>query len=398
MKKGLIITGITILVLFFLYVFFFSDFFYYLNAKNNISLKHAEKLKTSDKDSLLLLDYIIQDDTIYYYSKKFHLFLDESSYIYKSDTTGNNLKRVCKFKDSRFGFGFVYNNKLYYKDTTMTYNSRSLEGSKYKVDIYSMDLNNCTTKKLFTYNYETTDTSVDLNKPKKNILKVIYTNDGGIVTFDADDGHILNLNVLTYDMDKEKTLKITKYKDKNVSEVEGKIYYDNTFIYKMDDDISVDILSHNDNYIYFYCEYEGINYIYKLDIKSKDIVNKEIINGKEIKIYNDYIYADKKLYKYNYDTDKLELVLKNVDEETEFSELDIINNYYVFTYIDRGTSYVGDKQTFGGRMFVYDSKGKLVFEEKQNEYTNTFRNAIIDDNKVYVIYSNGKVKILDLSK
>lgn len=398
MKKGLIITGITILVLFFLYVFFFSDFFYYLNAKNNISLKHAEKLKTSDKDSLLLLDYIIQDDTIYYYSKKFHLFLDESSYIYKSDTTGNNLKRVCKFKDSRFGFGFVYNNKLYYKDTTMTYNSRSLEGSKYKVDIYSMDLNNCTTKKLFTYNYETTDTSVDLNKPKKNILKVIYTNDGGIVTFDADDGHILNLNVLTYDMDKEKTLKITKYKDKNVSEVEGKIYYDNTFIYKMDDDISVDILSHNDNYIYFYCEYEGINYIYKLDIKSKDIVNKEIINGKEIKIYNDYIYADKKLYKYNYDTDKLELVLKNVDEETEFSELDIINNYYVFTYIDCGTSYVGDKQTFGGRMFVYDSKGKLVFEEKQNKYTNTFRNAIIDGNKVYVIYSNGKVKILDLSK
>lgn len=399
MKKGLIITGITILVLFFLYVFFFSDFFYYLNAKNNISLKHAEKLKTSDKNSLMALDYIIQDDTIYYYSKKFHLFLDESSYIYKSDTTGNNLKRVCKFKDSRFGFGFVYNNKLYYKDTTMTYYSHSFDGSKYKVDLYSMDLNNCTTKKLFTYNYETTDTSVDLNKPKKNILKVIYTNDGHKVTYDDDDGHIVNLNVFTYDMDKEKTLKTTNYEEKNVSELEGKIYYDNTVIYKMDDDISVDILSHNDNYIYLYSEYEGINYIYKLDIRSKEIVNKETINGKEINIYyNDYIYVDKKLYKYNYDTDKLELVLINVDEETKFSELDIINNYYVFTYIDDGTSYTGDRQTFGSRMFIYDSKGKLVFEENQNEYTNTFRNAIIDGNKVYVIYSNGKVKILDLSK
>ena len=390
MKKKVIIIGTIILVLLLLYAFFFSDFFYYLNAKNNISLKHAEKLKTSDKDSLVTLDYVIQDDTIYYYSKKDHLILDEDAYIYKSDINGNNLERVCKFKDSSFNFGFVYNNKLYYKDTMMTYNSHNFDGSKFKVDIYIMDLNSCARKKIFTYNYETLENRHNLYKPENSILELTYTN----------DGHIIGSNkTFIFDMYEEKALMTASDKEKDVYVADGKIYYNHNSIYKMDSDISVEIFSHNDNYIYLYSEFEDVNYIYKLDIKNKKIVNKEKINGKDIgTYYNDYMYVNKKLYKYNYDTDKLDLVLKKIDEGTEFTELDIINNYYVFTFIADGTSYAGDEQTFDGKMFVYDSNGKLVFKENQNEYTNTFRNAIIDGNKVHVIYSNGKVKTLDLSK
>ena len=48
-------------------------------------------------------------------------------------------------------------------------------------------------------------------------------------------------------------------------------------------------------------------------------------------------------------------------------------------------------------MFVYDSNGELIFKENQDEEINTFRNAIIDNNKIYVVYSDGSVKTLDYS-
>ena len=180
---------------------------------------------------------------------------------------------------------------------------------------------------------------------------------------------------------------------------ENKIYYNDKLIYDLKEDISPKILDYNDNYLYYYSEYEDENYIYKLDLKNKEVVNKEKISGEEFYVYDsEHFYIDKKLYKYNYNNDKLEVVLNKISEDVQFSELHVINDNYIFTFIFDGVSFEGDDQTFEDNVFIYDSKGKIVFEENQNIKTNTLRNAIIDKDKVYVVYLDGKVKTLDFSK
>ena len=371
------------------------DFFYYLNVNSNITIAKAEKNNHREIDNnRTQLDYIIQDDTVYYFSKKNSLWKTKG-HLYKSKINSKKVEKVCDFNISNFTFGFIYKNKLYYKDTNYNVISnfnKEVYDRNYSVTIKTLNLNNCKIKDVFSYEYTTLEYSNNL-QPNNNILDVYYTNNGEMFN---------STKKITYDMDKEKIIK--EYSDSEVNydrcyEIKGKIYFHNNVIYQVEGDLSIHILNSNDNYIYYYTKYEEDNYVYKLDIKNKSIVNKEKLDGHDIENYDEnYFYIDNKLYKYDYTTDKLEVVLKKMDEEVESAELHVINSKYVFVFLDDSISYAGDKQTFGSKMFIYDENNKILFKENQDEYTNTLRDIIIENNNIYVIYSNGFVKKLDLSK
>ena len=390
MKKTYKILVVIVALILFLAIIGFLSFngtFYYLNAKKHINIKEAEKIKLKEFDSnFIILDYFIQDDTIYYYSKYNDLF-SNTSYIYKSDLNNKDLKRVCKLKTNKdIELGYVYKNKLYYKSSSL--DSSINHDSVYSLVINSIDLDSCRVKDIYSYKTKVFDNS-SFYKDDNNNLILKYN----------DNAETLGKSyTFVYDMDKGKKVSLEEnHLGYNTINEDGKIYYDSTFIYDIGEDINIDILNYNDDYLYYYTQYEKENYIYKLDLNNKVIVNKEKIPSDEFSEYDDsYFYIDKKLYKYNYNNDKLEIVLNKISEDIQYSVLKIINNKYIFTFIDDGVSIAGEDQIYSGRLFIYDSKGKVVFKEKQNEYTNTLRNVIIDNNKVYVIYKDGKVKTIKL--
>lgn len=396
MKKGLIIGCGLFLVFLLGIILYFTDTLYYLNVDNNVSISKAEKMKHSDIYSMRTeLDYIIQDDTIYYYSKIHHLW-NTKGYFYKSKINSKKVEKVCDVDADHFEFGFIYKNKLYYRETSydeFAVGRIESHDMEYDVTIKSMDLNTCNTKDIFSYKYKTLDYSDNVKKPEDNILEVYYSTNGEIMN---------SSKKFTYDLDKETIIKefdFDELQKDTCYDIDGVIYLSGDVIYQVEEGISIDVLSHNDDYVYYYSNYQDENYIYKLDINKKEIINKELLVGKDFYNYDDdYFYIDKKLYKYNYDTDKLEVVLEKIDEDVKFSKLSVINGKFVFAYIDEGFSFDGDGQTFGSKLFIYDGEGKVIFKENQDEYTNTLRNAIIENNKIYVVYSDGFIKILDLSK
>lgn len=394
--KILIIIGVVFVLLLTIVFILYNGTLYYSNEKKHINIKEAEKIKNNESDSgFVVLDYFINNNTIYYYSK-YNNWFSKRAYIYKADLNNDGLKRVCSLKtDKSVDFEYIYKNKMYYKNKSLKKaDNIKHHDNVYKATINSIDLDSCDIKEIYSYEYKVFDSSY-FKKGDNNTLRFTYNENGEIINSTRE---------LIIDLDNDKIISNGK-KNMGYNTIfgddydENKIYYDHELVYDSKDDITIDILSNNDDYLYYYTVYEDENYIYKLDLKNKVVVNKEKFPGEDIEAYDtDYFYIDKKLYKYNYDNDKLEVVINKVSDDVQFSELHVINDKYVFTFIMDGVSFEGDDQTYEDRIFIYDSNGKIVFKENQNIKTNTLRNAIIDNDKVYVVYSDGKVKTLDFSK
>ena len=145
----------------------------------------------------------------------------------------------------------------------------------------------------------------------------------------------------------------------------------------------------------YYCQYSWSDEYVKVKAKitrdEQTLILDFLLNGAD---YNRFV--DMNGVFSGVDSNGKETVIKLLDTDVitiiESDYPEVKENYDKKCADDYKLYIEGEKAR---REYYEQSKAE---KENQNEYTNTFRNAIIDGNKVHVIYSNGKVKTLDLSK
>lgn len=331
--------------------------------------------------------YFIYNDKIYYYTSENSI--DKFNYM---DLDGSNNKTITQNNELRYAqFYFVYDNEAYY------YTMYDAENKKI----------NLTTGKISSLNND----DIYISKSLKN----------GIVNSFSD--HAIAGNAYSFfkqfDLKKNKVI----YEIKTNHSMAGKeyfldynrgyiyylenyyskrptIYQNNEILYEFSEEAKynfadIKFMACNEKYLYF----KNNNYLYKLNINTKEIekeINYNLGDIHRISSGNNndnYFYISNKIYTFDFDSDTFNLLLKNIENEPQ--ELYNINNKLIFTENTNNLKYNMLYENLGS-VVVYD----LIKRREISQYKG-IRNIFFDNNQMYLVVNGEKnyyVDKIDLNK
>lgn len=363
-------------------------FIYFISKKtyDNNHLNLAEVL--NEPPSYELYDstsyYFIHNDKIYYYvleSNNDYTKIYDKFYVMNLDGTGN--KKIAETDELRYAtFYFVYNNEAYYY--TMYYNENK------KIDLSTGEITSLGNDDIFI--------SKTLNNGKVNVFIDHAIAGNAYSIFKKID---LNTNKTISEI---KTLNSMAGKKYFLDYDSGNVYYLETFyseyptlykntdvLYQLEDEqknVNIEFIAVNNDYLY----YKSNNYIYKLNIVSKQI-EKEIYNNlgtiQRISSGNNidnYFYQNGKIYQFDLTNDKFVLILSDVKNKPEY--VYNINNRLIFTENTDNLKYYSEKDNLGS-VIVYN-----IYNNDTIKFEN-IRKLSFDENYMYLLISKDEEYVVE---
>lgn len=346
-----------------------------LSHKNDTN----DLVSANKQDKVNLYSTLIDSSDLLYNSINPYFIYNDKIYYYKYESYNNSEKQIDKFFSANFDgtenkqivssnelrladFYFVYDNEAYYHTTFYDENKKiNLKTGK----ITTLDYDDIFIAKtlddgiVYTYKY-------DFNSGNKILFKKIDLKTGNVIK--QNEANTLSDYFLDY-------VGVNVYYLGDTSKNSLPVIYRNSdIVYKFDEPRAKDFafVAIDENYLYF----KNDNYIYKLDVESKEILNKTFCDlGKIHRLssgnnVDNYFYAYESIYEFDLNIGDFKLltseIMNNVDSVYKKDDK------LIFTYAsERYDDNYSNSDT--GRVYVFDTNNNSV-----STYDNVHRVSIFD--------------------